>query len=149
MTPKKLAGIIARNLKKNPAGVTLEVATGTPPAPGYFAIGGMIQPFSEFGALYYEPTTTLDVEALESTLSAYWDQIQLVGHIGAWRDGDADSGDLHIDSVYRVDCECDTDYVAGRNFSHKLGKRNGQIAIGHVCDRVEHGYETIELGARA
>lgn len=149
MTPKKLARLIASNLKRNPAGVTLNVATGEAPEPGYFAIGGMIQPYGNFGALYYEPTTSLDIEALETTLRKHWPLIELVGHVGAWRDGDAEDGDLFIDSVYRIECECDTEFIAGRNIAIDLGKQKRQIAIGHVCDRVEDGYETIKLGAGA
>jgi hypothetical protein len=95
----------------------------------------MIQAFGEFGALYYSPTGKPDRGALEAHLVAHWDAIQTVGYIGAWyAEGNKE---LFIDSVYRIPCGCDTlggESLASAKFAQKLGRKNHQEAISHVCD---------------
>lgn len=145
MTPRKLAALIQKRLQANPAGFTLDVATGKEPEPGYFAVGGMAQPYGHFGALYYTPGTSIDQAELIELIERNWETIQVSGHVGAWVDGLGQQADLFIDATYLIRCDCGTDFTAARNGAIYLGKKNAQVAIGHVCNSVKSGYETIKL----
>jgi hypothetical protein len=134
ITPKQLVTALLSKVKPH-AGVTLDASTGELAPSHYWAVGGMIQPFGEFGALYYSPTGKPDRGALEAHLVAHWDAIQTVGYIGAWyAEGNKE---LFIDSVLRVPCGCDTlggESLASSKFAKKLARKNHQEAICHVCE---------------
>ncbi len=145
MTPRKLATLIAKKIKTKPQGFTIDARTGEDAPQGYFAVGGNVQPFGHFGAMYYTPGTEIDTAELIQTLERNWDQIQFVGHVGAWVDGKDSMADLFIDSTLVIQCDCGTDFQAARNAAESLGRKNGQIAIGHTCNTLKNNYETIKL----
>jgi hypothetical protein len=145
MTPRQLANLISKKLKSKPQGFTIDVSTGDEPEPGYFAIGGNVQPYGHFGALYYSPGTTIEQAELLQIIEANWATIQTAGYVGAWLDGQGTSCDLFIDSTYIVRCDCGTDFTAARGGAEWLGRKNQQIAIGHVCNSLKDNYETIRL----
>jgi hypothetical protein len=132
MNPKTLAKSILSALAKSD-GVTLATDTGKPAEPGYYAIGGMIRTFGNFNALYYSPTGTPDFDDLVATLESNWNDLQVIGHVGAWVERSGDAFDLHVDATYLIDCECHTDFTAGLNTAVWLAKKNEQCCIAHVC----------------
>ena len=145
MTPRQLANLIAKKIKTNPKGFTLDIHTGKEPDSGFFTVGGMVQAYGHFNALYYTPSTNIDTAELIQQLERYWPILQEVGHIGAWVDGQDSMADLFIDSTYLIQCDCGTDFQAARNAADYLGRKNQQHAIGHACDTVKDGYETLPL----
>jgi hypothetical protein len=133
ITPKQLATALLTKVKPH-RGVTLDASTGELAPSHYWAVGGMIQAFGEFNALYYSPTGKPDRKVLEEHLATHWDAIQTVGYIGAWK---TEGGELFIDSIFRIPCGCETlggTSPASAKFAEQLGRKNQQESIAHVCD---------------
>ena len=136
LTAKQLANKLIKHATD--AGVTLDAGTGDIALPNYWAVGGMVRPYGEFGALYYSPTGKPSLSDLEAVLTDNWAMIQIVGHLGVWR---TDAGELFIDSVYRIPCGCDTEAGfsdASFRFAVDLAVSNDQDAICHVCEHLDN-----------
>jgi hypothetical protein len=135
LTAKQLASKLIKHAKHQES-VTIDANTGQVAPTNYWAVGGMIQAFGEFGSLHYSPTGIPDADALERQLRDNWDRIQIVGHLGLW----LDNGDAFIDSVYRIPCGCDTEggfSDASFALATQLGISNGQDSICHVCETLD------------
>lgn len=135
-TPTKLAKHLIAKLEDCTTGFTIDARTGQAPKLGYWAVGGMIQPYGELGALYYSPTGTPDLERLEAVIEANWEAIQIYGHVGAWVVNSELGREAFIDVTYLVPCGIDTEAghsEASEQFASKLGQYNNQLEICHVC----------------
>jgi hypothetical protein len=155
-TPEQLVTELFNLLKQRPEGVTMDVATlGTLEGNGY-AIGGFVQEWDSFNALAYRIVDDLPAllededffKDVERRVAKHLDEIRDRGYLGAWYE----HGELFIDVVEVWECLCgdaDAEYrglFAGRRrMAIRKGFENEQDAIGHVCDRVTGGYETIRL----
>lgn len=136
LTAKQLTAKLLKHAKAGES-VTIDAFTGEIAPRNYWAVGGMIQPYGEFGALYYSPTGRPDPAGLEDQIQANWDMIQIIGYLGLWFDG----GEAFIDSVYRIPCGCDTEAgfsEASFALATKLGISNKQDSICHVCDTLDN-----------
>lgn len=136
LTAKQLASKLIKHAKAGES-VTIDAFTGQIAPSNYWAVGGMIQPYGELGALYYSPTGIPDAEALEHQIQTNWDKVQVIGYLGLW----LTEGDAFIDSVYRIPCGCDTEAgfsEASFALATKLGISNHQDSICHVCDTLDN-----------
>ena len=151
-TTARLIEALLINIRNNPAGGTISLDTLKPAMPGYYAVGGYVQEFDSFGALFYSITDnpTSDQfanefwESLTPRIMRNWDAIQEANNIGYWYT----NGELFIDVVKTTPCFHDDtsstikhDHV--RALAMTAGIANQQIAIGHVC--TDGTYEEITL----
>ena len=151
--PEQLVTELFTLLKQNPDGATLDVETlGAGAEHDGYAIGGFVQEFDGFGALVYRIVD--DLPALlnseefygdvERRVSKHIDAIRERGYLGAWYE----HGELFIDVVEVWECLCGKDDVLADSrlrLAKRKGFENEQDAIGHVCQFVAGGYETIPL----
>lgn len=157
--PEVLTTELLTLLKQRPEGVTMDVETLSPREGNYYAIGGFVQTYDGFGALLYRIVEDLRLNDLlnseefygdlSNRISVYLDQIREHGCLGAW----FENGELFIDVVEAWECRCNEAEHANpealgtgvARLAVRQAHANKQDAIGHVCDRVDGGYETIYL----
>lgn len=145
-------------LRQRPTGVTMDVTTLSPQEGNYYAIGGFVQEWDGFHALAYRIVDDLPAllddkdffNDVANRVEKHWEAIKEHGSLGAWYA----NGELFIDVVEAWDCRCDegTQHsdpnslgTGCAKMAVRKGFENNQDAIGHVCERVAGGYETIRL----
>lgn len=152
--PEQIVTALFTALKHNPEGCTINVSTLANSPIGVYAIGGFVQEIDGFNALAYRMTEDLkrllDEEEfygdIVNRVTRHIDAIREHGYLGGWYE----HGELFIDVVECWTCEhgdADAEYrglTAGRaRQAIRQAHTNKQDAIGHVCDSVPLGYETI------
>ena len=145
-------------LKQQPSGVTMDVSTLGAQEGNYYAIGGFVQAFDGFNALAYRIVDDLPAllddrhffNDIATRVEKNLDAIKEHGSLGAWYE----HGELFVDVVEAWECRCNerehTDLNIGtgvKRLAIRKAHELGQDAIGHICDRVAGGYETIKVGA--
>lgn len=152
--PEQIVTALFTALKHNPEGCTIDVHTLGGAPEGSYLIGGFVQEIDGFNALAYRMTEDLkrllDEEHfygdIVNRVTRHIDAIREHGFLGAWYE----HGELFIDVVEAWECKHgDSDafktglvYARGRE-AVRQAHRNKQDAIGHLCDGITLGYETL------
>lgn len=149
------AGLITEILdamEANPYGGTINVHNRHKPDNGHYAIGGYVQEWDSFGAMFYtiadKPLNLVRDDEfwreLASRIQRNWLAIHRVGHIGWW----STNGEFFVDAVEILPCKHNSKTTILENqhirsVAMANGIDNQQDAIGHVCTNGK--YEEISL----